>query len=1276
MPRGDRIALWVLVFLGMGTVILAVSMVGEGWFTEITGVDGGLGSRAEASSNKPVLSSLTLSAGTLTPAFVGTQVEYTVPDVPYGAGVLTITAIPEPDATVTYWHYPGGSIAELIDEDTMTDGLQVSLDVGLKIVEVSVTKGSRYRDYRLVITRLKPTVSIRSVSDAPVYEGETIEFEIRRSAAAQDSLAVRVLTTEVEAEVGAGHADVLADDIDGSSTLYYIEGGEATATVEVQTTGDAVWEGHSRVQMSIVADDFYTVESSANSAEIVVQDDEFPASTGVLTVSPNPVGEGQGKTTATVTVTTTENKKPHGEAFVAVETSDGTAEDGSDYAGVDTTVSFAEGDFSPVMVGEDARYRARKTIDVAVSQDTADEDDETFSISASTESGAPISVGEDDSTVVVTITDDDESELMAPTLTSLTVDAGALTPAFSSNVLSYAVPDIGYEKDRLTIAADAESGTSIAFLDSSGNTLADMDDMTTGHQVALGLGVTVVKIRVTRGDDSQDYSLSVTRAKPVVNVRALTTDPAVEGDKIKFEVARSASAGDSLVVNFTLDEVGSSTDFGPGEILPDSQEGTTKSVTITADEITATVEVATTPDAVWENHSRIQMEIAVDDSYIIHGTDGSASVLVEDDDLPDSAATLTVSPNPVREGAGEAVATVTLITSEDRAPHGRVSIPISTSGGTATAGEDYTVVDSSLVFMEEDFSKVEENGDAFYRSSKSVEIAILGDSLDEVDETFNVELGTPSRSAVGIDSGAGSVSVTINDQNSRPEVTVSTAPDPPVVLGRGSVTLDGTATDSDNDTLTYAWTTSPAGIGMFSAAASEDTTWTAPAPLSAEQAVTLTLTVMDDGVPMEVAAADVEVTVRANQAPTVEVTTEGGVVKGGETVTLGTRVSDPEDGVMRYQWSGGGSFGDAGAKDAAWTAPDSTDSMQSFTLMLTATDELGLTASDSVVFTLPAANQEPTFPDSEGGERGVNEDAGVGARVGAPVTATDGDNDTLAYLLGGEDATSFDIDGTGQISVGAGMMLDYEVKREYAVEVSVSDSRNGAREIDNGVDASLPVKISVGDVEEAGVVVFSSHALRVGEEVRVGVQDPDNYNPSNTAGAVADADVTSWLWERSGSVDGPWTEITGPTTATYVPTVEDEDKYLKVTASYTDRRGPDKRATGVWGRVGAEVEEISPLHVTVSPEVATVNGCTVITLHAITGYTGIDVLSYSWSAHPNVGHFDDGRMESTTWSAPVAGETDVAVVLTLTVTEGGGMSATDSVLVTVRGEAAGTGLGE
>ena len=131
----------------------------------------------------------------------------------------------------------------------------------------------------------------------------------------------------------------------------------------------------------------------------------------------------------------------------------------------------------------------------------------------------------------------------------------------------------------------------MSYLDSSGNELDDLDDTAAGHQVSLGIGDTTIKVRVTKDGLSQDYTLVITRAKPTVSVRALTTGAATEGDKIKFEVARSESAGDALAVKFTLDEVGVSAGVGPGDILDDSQEGIAKSVTIAANKTKATVEV-------------------------------------------------------------------------------------------------------------------------------------------------------------------------------------------------------------------------------------------------------------------------------------------------------------------------------------------------------------------------------------------------------------------------------------------------------------------------------------------------------------------------------------------------------------------------------------------------------------------------------------------------------------------------------------------------------------
>ena len=62
------------------------------------------------------------------------------------------------------------------------------------------------------------------------------------------------------------------------------------------------------------------------------------------------------------------------------------------------------------------------------------------------------------------------------------------------------------------------------------------------------------------------------------------------------------------------------------------------------------------------------------------------------------------------------------------------------------------------------------------------------------------------------------------------------------------------------------------------------------------------------------------------------------------------------------------------------------------------------------------------------------ENTAAGENIGAPVAATDADNDTLTYTLGGDDMASFDIDGaTGQLMTKD--PLDFEMKDSYEVMV-------------------------------------------------------------------------------------------------------------------------------------------------------------------------------------------------------------------------------------------------
>ena len=110
--------------------------------------------------------------------------------------------------------------------------------------------------------------------------------------------------------------------------------------------------------------------------------------------------------------------------------------------------------------------------------------------------------------------------------------------------------------------------------------------------------------------------------------------------------------------------------------------------------------------------------------------------------------------------------------------------------------------------------------------------------------------------------------------------------------------------------------------------------------------------------------------------------------------------------------------------------------------------------------TLSTMNQAPVFRDGASTTRSVAETTIAGRNIGAPVAATDLDNDALTYSLGGTDAASFDIvASSGQLQTKT--TLNYATRNSYSVTVSVSDGKNDDGDPDTAADATTTVTINV-----------------------------------------------------------------------------------------------------------------------------------------------------------------------------------------------------------------------
>ena len=202
-------------------------------------------------------------------------------------------------------------------------------------------------------------------------------------------------------------------------------------------------------------------------------------------------------------------------------------------------------------------------------------------------------------------------------------------------------------------------------------------------------------------------------------------------------------------------------------------------------------------------------------------------------------------------------------------------------------------------------------------------------------------------------------------------------------------------------------------------------------------------------------------------------------------------------------------------------------------------------------------NTAPVFSDSESNPitkagRSVVENTAAGENVGAPVAATDNNDDTLTYALDGTDAANFDIDPlTGQLMTKEA--LDYETKDSYEVTVTATDPE--------GASDLITVTITVTNEDEPGRVTLwagtdaLTMAPQVGETITGALMDPD--------GGVTGE---SWQWAKTmddtDSRDmNSWMPITGATDAAYMVTADDTDHYLRVMATYMDAAGTDAAGT-------------------------------------------------------------------------------------------------------------------
>ena len=323
------------------------------------------------------LTSITITGATLSPPVSPATTAYTA-TAPYNITQVTTSATPQ---------YPTETWAvttPLTDADTDIDGHQTDLqpenttDI---VVTATAEDGLTTKDYTVTVTRSPAVVSVSSAQD-DITEGAPAVFTIQRDVASTQETIVTITLAETGATI----------DEASVSTTFTIPADQTGAQLSIPTQDDTTYESDSDVTLTITDGNGYNPSASPdNSATVKVKDNDTPTGTATTFDAGQTLTIDEDETSINISLTVnTGADRTNADITVDLSTTEGTgptgATENSDYTAADATMTFTPTDFS--QEDGDSPWTATKTWPITITNDTLDEDTESFTVQADANTGA------------------------------------------------------------------------------------------------------------------------------------------------------------------------------------------------------------------------------------------------------------------------------------------------------------------------------------------------------------------------------------------------------------------------------------------------------------------------------------------------------------------------------------------------------------------------------------------------------------------------------------------------------------------------------------------------------------------------------------------------------------------------------------------------------------------------------------------------------------------------------------------------------------------------
>lgn len=578
-----------------------------------------------------------------------------------------------------------------------------------------------------------------SVSDATaVSEGNTPAtinqtFRVSLSAVSGRDVTVLAQTTSGTATGGSDYSAV--------NQTVTIPAGDTFVDVSVTILGDNLDEDNETYTLDLSSPTFATIADGSGSGTI--NDDDTPPTASITDVTAN---EGDGTTgTTTVSFTVTLSTGSGRSVTMAYATSDdpspteASARAGQDYVAETGTVTFVAGD-------------TIETITVEINNDNYAEPNETYRVTLSNPSGATLA----DATGLGTITNEDGGP-----------------PAISINNPSATTEgNSGTSNMVFTVSLSTASGTTVTvdYTANSGTATSGSDFTATSGTLTFVAGDTSEQITVSIIGDNRDEGTSESFTVDLTNQNnatvsdgsgagTITDDDDAPSITIDDPTTTEGSSGTStMTFTVSLSNPSASTvtvSWTTGNATATAgQDYTANSGTLTfvPDDTSETISVSIIGDTKDEDNESLLITLSAPSNATIGDTTGVGTIT--DDDAPP---TLTINdPSAVTEGnSGTTTLTFTLTLSQASAK--TIQVTYLTNALTATEAVDYDLAGGTIQF----------DPDVTVQTKS---ITVRGDVLDELDETFTLDIAAVDSSKVTISDSSGLG--TIADDDAAPTLTV------------------------------------------------------------------------------------------------------------------------------------------------------------------------------------------------------------------------------------------------------------------------------------------------------------------------------------------------------------------------------------------------------------------------------------------------------------------------------------------------------------------------